>query len=382
MGKSLKGRELGKGLSQRPDGTYEGRFVNRFGKRQSVYGKTITEVTQKLRDAQEDDNSGLNIIDPNITLDEWFETCMDVYKRQCRNTSLATYRVLYVNNLQPLLGHRRIKDLNLITLQTVFNDMKSDNMRKRCRALLADIFKKAIQSEILIRNVATGIQTHINNEDTEEQRALTEREVELFLDSIKKTAYMYHLVIIVLGTGMRIGEVLGLCWDCVDFNKEEIYVKRTLTHLGNENGTFYEFHKPKTKAGNRMIPMNPEVKNALIAMRERKKRIEQNHDPLPEMPDLVFATRNNRPIDDRNIRLAIEYFLKKHNDAHPEEPIGHFSPHSLRHTFTSNCIKRGMSPKVLQKILGHASVDMTMNVYCHVDEETIKNEMTAFGKMA
>ena len=377
MGKSLKGKELGKGLSQRPDGTFEGRFVDRFGKRRSVYGKTITEVTKRLRDAQAADDSMLNVVDPNVTLDKWFETCINVYKSQCRNTSIATYNVLYNNNLRPLLGHRRIKDINLVMLQTIFNQMKSDNMRKRCRALLVDIFKKAIQSDLLVKNAAEGIKTNIANEDREEKRALTDKEVEQFLEQVKKTDYLYHVTVIGLETGMRIGEILGLTWDCVDFDKEEIYIKQTLTHLGTKNGTVYELHKPKTKAGVRMIPMNKKVKEVLLQQKERKRRIDEKCQPPQDMPNLVFATRNNRPIDDRNIRLSIEYFVARYNKKHPEEPMDCFSPHSLRHTFTSNCIKRGIPPKVIQKILGHASIDMTMNVYYHVDNETIKNEMKA-----
>ena len=78
MGKSLNGKELGKGLSQRKDGLYQGRFVNRFGKKQTVYAKTLNEVRQKLRNEQYEDEKALNVVAKDVTLDEWYEIWMDM----------------------------------------------------------------------------------------------------------------------------------------------------------------------------------------------------------------------------------------------------------------------------------------------------------------
>ena len=76
MGKSLNGKELGTGITQRKDGTYQARFVNRFGKRQSLYAKTQTEITKKLREAQYEDQKQINVVTSNMTLDEWYEVWM------------------------------------------------------------------------------------------------------------------------------------------------------------------------------------------------------------------------------------------------------------------------------------------------------------------
>ena len=93
MGKSLKGKELGKGISQRQDGIYQARFTNRFGKRETIYAKTVTEITKKLREEQFKDEKQLNLVDNDMTLDEWFDIWLDTCKKNCRNSSLQTYRI-------------------------------------------------------------------------------------------------------------------------------------------------------------------------------------------------------------------------------------------------------------------------------------------------
>ncbi len=93
MGKSLKGKELGQGITQRKDGLYQVRFTNRFGKRQTIYGKTITEIRNKLRNEQYEDEKQINVVNSDMTLDAWFEIWMDTCKNNCRDTTRHTYRV-------------------------------------------------------------------------------------------------------------------------------------------------------------------------------------------------------------------------------------------------------------------------------------------------
>ena len=95
MGKSLTGKELGQGISQRKDGRYQARFTNRFGKRQTIYGKTINEIRQKLRAEQYEDEKQINVVSSDMTLDEWFEIWMETCKNNCRDTTRQTYRVTY-----------------------------------------------------------------------------------------------------------------------------------------------------------------------------------------------------------------------------------------------------------------------------------------------
>lgn len=127
MGKSLNGKELGRGITQRKDGLYQARFINRFGKRQTIYAKTYNEITKKLRDEQYEDEKQLNVVDSNMTLDEWYEVWLETCKKNCRNTTKRTYSIQY-NRLRKDLGWRKLTNLNLVIVQNAFNDMKSDSV--------------------------------------------------------------------------------------------------------------------------------------------------------------------------------------------------------------------------------------------------------------
>lgn len=379
MGQSLNGKELGKGITQRKDGLYQARFTNRFGKRQTLYATTITEITKKLRDEQYKDEKQINVIDNTITLDEWYEKWITTCKKHCRDTTKRTYAVQY-NRLRKSLGWRKLTNLNLIVLQEAFNELATDKMRKDCKALLVDILNRAVETELIVKNIAVGINPYIDNEEKDEKRILSDDEVKILLET-SKDGQLYPFFKVALGTGMRIGEILGLTWDCVDFENGIIDVQKTLCYLSNDGVAIYEFHSPKTKAGKRQIPMTREVQNILMEQKLRKERIAIRHNPRVGMEDLVFCSKTNNPINEANIRGAIRYLVEKINKANPNLNFQPLTPHGLRHTFATKAIAKGMKPKTLQKILGHNSLQMTMDLYCHVEQNTLREEMALLGEV-
>ena len=154
MGKSLKGKELGKGISQRKsDGLYTARFTNRFGKRQSVYAKTYNGVQKKLREAILNDDKEINVVSSKMTLDEWYEQWMDTCKINCRNNSKETYAKHY-KRVKDALGWRRLDKLNLVIMQKAINDLSTDNQRKNSKKVLMDMLDKALASDLITKNVA------------------------------------------------------------------------------------------------------------------------------------------------------------------------------------------------------------------------------------
>lgn len=379
MGKSLNGKELGKGITQRKDGLYQARFINRFGKRQTIYANTVTAITKKLRDEQYNDERQINVIDTSMTLDEWFEKWISTCKKHCRDTTKRTYNIQY-NRLRKSLGWRKLSKLNLVVLQEAFNELATDNMRCDCKALLVDILNRAVETDLLVKNVAVGINPIIDSEEKEEKRILSDEEVKILLEA-SKGGQLYPFFVVGLGTGMRIGEILGLTWDCIDFEHGIIDVRKTLCYLPNNGVALYEFHAPKTKAGKRQIPMIKEVRDVLLEQKERKDKIAVRHNPRVGMEELVFCSKTNNPINETNIRGAIKYLVDKINKENPDLNFEPLTPHSLRHTFATKAIARGMRPKTLQKILGHNSLQMTMDLYCHVENCTLKEEMALMGEV-
>ena len=149
MGKSLNGKELGKGISQRKDGLYQARYINRFGKRETIYVNTLNDIRQQLRNKQYEDEKSINVITKEMTLDEWYEIWMNTCKMNCRNTTNVTYAKHY-KRIQKELGYMKLTNLNLIVMQQVFNKLKSDNERKNSKKILVDMLEKAIYADLMV----------------------------------------------------------------------------------------------------------------------------------------------------------------------------------------------------------------------------------------
>ena len=187
MGKSLKGKELGRGISQRKDGLYQARFINRFGKRQTIYARTYCEITKKLRDEQYEDEKQINVVNSNMTLNEWYEVWLTTCKKNCRDTTKRTYAIQY-NRLREELGWRKLSNLNLVIIQNAFNQLKSDSSRGDCKAVLVDILNRAMETDLINKNVALSVNTKIEGKEQTEKRVLTTEEIQLLYQSAKDSS--------------------------------------------------------------------------------------------------------------------------------------------------------------------------------------------------
>lgn len=372
MGKSLNGKELGKNISQRKDGLYQGRFVNRFGNRQTIYAPTLNELRAKLRTEQYEDEKEINVVSKEVTLDEWYQTWLTTCKKNCRESTLGAYQTHY-NRIKADLGWRKLTSLNLIIMQEAINKLCSDNARMNSRKILIDMLNKAIDSDLLIKNYAKQINIVITKEEKKEKKVLAVAETNMFLEQTKDT-YYYNLYVLALETGMRIGEIMGLQWNDIDFKKKILSVDRTLVYFSNKGNYVFEFHDTKTKKGKRIIPL---TQNAIKALKNQRmvkqKLLFKGIEAEEQFKDLVFVTRTNRPTQQFIVQECMNLAFK-HIKENKQE-ISSFSPHSFRHTFATRAIERGMQPKTLSRILGHATLQMTMDLYCHVTEDTLFSEM-------
>lgn len=379
VGKSLKGKELGIGISQRRDGLYQARYTNRFGERKTLYAKTWNEIKRKLRDEQYEDEKGINVINKDITLDEWYSIWMGTCKKNCRNSTKETYAKHY-NRIKNDLGWRKLSSLNLIVMQESFNKLKSDNERKNSKKILVDMLNKAIDTNLLVKNIARQINTVITKEEKRERRVLTIRETEEFLSMAQSTIY-YNLFILALETGMRIGELCALKWEDINFRQKKINLRHTLCYFSKDGKYIFEMHDTKTNNGKRTIPLTQKAITALKEQKLKKQEIISKGKQAPDIySDLVFVTRNNQPTQQFLVQESISVIVRKIQKK--DILFEGFSPHTLRHTFATRAIECGMNPKTLQKILGHGTLQMTMDLYCHVTDDTLYEEMQKFEAIA
>ena len=379
MGKSLKGKELGKGISQRKDGLYQARFTNRFGKRQVIYDKAYNGIQKKMREALHTDEMEINVV-TNMILDEWFMQWINTCKKNCRNNKKDTYTRHY-KRVQKELGWRKLNQLNLIVMQKAINNLRTDNERRNSKKILVDMLEKAVDSDLIVKNVAKQINTIVSKEEKKERRVLSRKETEIFLKESESTFY-YNLFVFALETGMRVGELTGLQWKDVDFQSKIVHVKHSMTYFSNAEGKYvFELHPAKTHTGLRDIPL---TKKAVIALKQqyfnKQTIINNGKQPLDGFEDLVFVTKNNKPTTQFLISECIEGTLKRIHKNDPELVFEKFTPHCFRHTFATRCLEAEVPLKTVSALLGHSQLQLTTDLYMHVTKESLSKGIEQYER--
>lgn len=381
MGKDLKGKELGTGIVQRKNGKYHARYSDRFGKRQSVYGHTLQEVKVKLAEAIADDKRCLNVVDANTTLNEWFEKWLLVYKSETiRSSSMNYYKHLYRKIIGPELGREKISEISKLQIQGMINRAKKNGYewetQNKIRVLMIDMFNRAMEDNYLVRNPAKGARTASVKPD-DERRVLTTEEQAYFFEAAAGTFYA-NLFVVAVNTGLRPGELFALTENDIDFDNKQISVTKTLLYekFDEDEGKTFHIGPPKTKTSVRLVPMNKHCITALKRQIVQKKVIARRNVKPTEFPDLLFTTRFNTPLNVTVYNDAISKIILEINIMRDDlEQMEKFSGHTFRHTFATRCIESGVKPKVLQSYLGHATLQMTMDLYVHTTDNHKHDEM-------
>lgn len=383
MGKDLNGKELGKGIIQKKSGFYEARFNNRFGKRVSITGRDLKDVTKRYNEAIYEDDKELNIRD-FIKLDDWFDKWMNVYKIDVvRENTKNYYRMVYRKHISPILGKVAIQNITQLQIRELIKSVKKQGYQyetqNKIKTLLIDMFNKAMIDEFVRRNPAKGIIIQKNKDN--DIKVLSKEDQSDFFNCCKGTFYD-NFFTVALHTGMRIGELAALRWKDIDWKKNVIHVTRTLIYqkYDGDSGKTFHFEFPKTESSIRDIPIN---KQCTVALKKQfiQKQIVTNKAPISKRPDeefldLLFTTKFNTPLNAQNVCDAIKRIVDEVNlrrDASDELEM--FSCHCFRHTFATRCFEAGIQPKTVQAYLGHATLKMTMDLYTSVLPEHMSSEM-------
>jgi integrase len=249
------------------------------------------------------------------------------------------------------------------------------------------MFGKAMIDDLVRKNPAKGIK--IIRDDSEDGgkniRVLSLEEQALFFECSKGTFYD-NLFTIAITTGLRMGELCALTWDDIDFDKMEINIKKTLLYAKLDNDTCKKFHlhPPKTKTSNRKVPINRQCEMALKKQKMQKDIIASKSpkEAIEGFDNLLFTTKYNTPINSQIFSDAIKTIVNEINLCRDIlEEIELFSSHCFRHSFATRCIEAGIQPKTLQTYLGHATLQMTMDLYVSVFDQQKSEEMKKLENM-
>lgn len=397
MGKDLKGKELGKGFSQRRDGRYEARAkIN--GVKIDIYDMSLPKLKktfelEKSKVLRDEKN-----IRPNLKLGEWYQEWFEKFKSPQLKSDVSrnVYDRKIRNTFIRLLGDKQIDSITQMNIQEAAIQLNEDEhyQTRSVRdavGVLHECFEVAVINRIIPTNPCYCINLHEGNEAAKERRVLNHWEQEAFLEEVT-TSYYNEAYRILLVTGMRIGEFSGLQWDDVDFENKVVHINRSMMTAYCDGNKVMELTTPKTANSYRAIPFFEETEDLFKAWREKqslyKKKLGSRWRTEEKFGDLVFTTTLGSPITRYNIvhdlaRVEKNINLKEMNLAIREgrEPrkFGHLHPHAFRHTFATRCFEKGIDPVVVQNIMGHANYDTTLG-YTHVLENKTKEEVTKAGK--
>lgn len=385
-----KGRILKTGESQRKDGRYLYKYIDAFGKPQSVYSwklvptdrvpkgkRDCVSLREKEQEIHRDLQDGIDTIGKKMTL------CQLYAKQNASRSNVKESTKTGRKNLMEILKNDKLGARSIDTIKP--SDAKEWALRMKGngyayktinnykRSLKAS-FYLAIQDDYVRKNPFDFALNTVIEDDTTPREALTEEQEEKLLSFVKsdRTYHKYHdAIVLLLKTGLRISEFCGLTVSDLDFENRIINVDHQL--LRNKEVGYY-IETPKTKSGVRQVPMSDEACRIFQKVLEERGKAETI--VIDGYSDFVFLNQKGYPMTGAYYTSTFGNLVRKYNKSH-EDKLPNITPHILRHTFCTRLANRNMNPKSLQYIMGHSNISITLNLYAHASLDGVKAEMVS-----
>ena len=403
MKKDSKGRNLQKGERQLKSGRYEYRYVNADGKQVSVYSWRLVEtdkqkgrkpepsLREKEAEIQKAQQNNIDIYSgKHICLDQYFQTYLEALTN--KESSRVLKISIYNKHISGRLGKRAIADIVTSDIRRLCNDLKERGYKRRTIAsilsCIKNILESAVMDNLIIRNPAAGVTISDDTFFEEEKiKALTAEQEKRFLEALKNYAdkkpargQMYALAVLLLNTGMRVGEALALTWKDINFKKNTISITKSLSYRKTYKETGYAFHisTPKSRNSVREIYMTQAVGDVLRELYHRQTLEGFCDAEADGVRGFIFSNQHGALVSKELVDCVFDRVVKAYNKGHPDDPIPHVHAHTCRHTFVTRMVEAGANIKYISSIVGHKSIDITMSVYTSVFENGIESEMKKY----
>ena len=390
--KDSKGRALRKGEFQRKgDGKYVYGYVDASGVRRYIYSKDLKELREREAKLVKDQLDGLDVYvagssDLNFVFDRYIST-----KSELRSTTYSNYTYMYDRFVRNGFGKRKIGEIKYSDVLQFYYSLLHEkglqiNTLDTIHTILHPTFQLAVRDEIIRVNPSDRVMAEIRKKTGNKKgirHALTLDQQRAFMNYMAGhpvfEAWLPFFTVL-LGTGCRIGEVVGLRWEDVDMEKRLININHAMSYYPRKKETYkceFRVSLPKTDAGIRVLPMMQQVYDVLKAEYERQMEEGFSDCQVDGMTGFIFTNRVGMIHNPQAVNRAIRRIYEAHNaeeilnaEMEGREPviIPHFSCHHLRHTFCTRFCENETNVKVIQSIMGHASIETTMDIYAEVTE--------------
>lgn len=368
-------------IRQRPDGRFEGR-VSIKGVKKYLYGKSYIECQRKLKSyilEQTQDES----ISGNITLSDFCRYFLYSKKLAIEISTynrLDTIIRLQISNYD--IGGIKLSDIRAHELQRYFNNLAIDpdnlytyNTIKTIFVFVSSVLSYANKNGNIISNPMINVRLPKERYCIHKGRdtfsmspeQIKDFKLACFVKNKSNNSYRYRYslpLLLILNTGLRLGEMLALEWKDVDFKKNIIYINKAMQYnlkVEEQNKRQTYINSPKTKYSNRVIPMNEEIFFIL-------KEIERHNKEKDITTQYVCCDKNGNYARARNLQRAMKMIIA-------DTDLPDLWIHLLRHTFGSELIRKGTDISVVSRIMGHSNINTTYNTYIHVLNEEIAKAM-------
>ncbi|MBQ2116284.1 MAG: site-specific integrase [Lachnospiraceae bacterium] len=392
--KDPKGRLLRQGeIYHTAKQTYMYSYTDIFGKRRYIYAKDLVTLRKKEDNLKRDQMDGIDAYlagtaDLNYIFDRYLSARSDL-----RETTKANYEATYDRYVRETIGKRKLSDLKYSQILLFYTGLITEkNLHigtiQYIQRLIRPALQMAVRDDIIRTNPADGA-IHIVKQKTQcgegqTRHALTLEQQRAFINYIKDNPHYerwYPLFVVLVGTGVRVGELVGLRWKDVDFDKREIHINHSLTYFAgkkNKSPCKWVISEPKTESGYRTIPMINPVYEALIDEKNKQKtKGLRCHTEIDGMTGFIFYNRFFEVYVPESINREITRIIENYNNKEEVAALRQkrkvvllppISCHHLRHTFCARLCEADIHIKVIQSIMGHKDIHTTLDIYSEVTD--------------